>query len=81
MADTFSQVMIGGMVGCEMNRQARLLFAAALTQLFPGSRGFGCWSGQLRHGQQPGHVKPAGSGMDRWERGGDATRPLTLKMG
>ena len=26
------------MVGCEMNRQARHLFAAALTQLFPGVR-------------------------------------------
>lgn len=36
MADTFGQVMIGGMVRCEMNRQARHLFAAALTELFPG---------------------------------------------
>lgn len=36
MADTFGQVMIGGLVGCEMNRQARHLFAAALTQMFPG---------------------------------------------
>lgn len=38
MADTFGQVMIGGMVGCAMNRQARHLFAAALTQLFPSVR-------------------------------------------
>ncbi len=36
MADTFGQVMIGGMVKCDMNRQARHLFAAALVQLFPG---------------------------------------------
>jgi hypothetical protein len=36
MADTFGQVMIGGMVGGPCPRMARHVFAAALCALFPG---------------------------------------------